>query len=430
MTSSHLGRVGWAVLVTSTVIATTISTSAMATAADPDPTGPAPAKSATPGGPDALRSKLHGLDRSTRGRQTVFVQLSGAGSADVAQANPQDSTDKAEVKERRADVARQSNAVLTTAKAEDTRAARLYTTANAIPGLAIRLDQDGIKAVAARSDVVKVSRITPKHLTNANAAALTKAYDTWKYTGNLGEGVKIGVIDSGIDYTHKDFGGAGTVAAYDAAKAASASPTWRDTLPTLAQAKVIGGYDFVGDDYYPDELTEDGSENPDYDPVAAPDTNPLDCEGHGTHVSGTAAGYGVTAAGDTFTGNYGSLTKPGLLDMRVGPGHGARRQRLRAQGVRLPGHHHLRPRSPGPGPGPQPGRRLLRPPRHRQPVARLRRHPGGRPRERRDRRAHPPRRAHGHLRRQQRRPHRHGRSAGQRGERSERGQLGRRLPAA
>ena len=320
MTSSHLGRVGWAVLVTSTVIATTISTSAMATAADPDPTGPAPAKSATPGGPDALRSKLHGLDRSTRGRQTVFVQLSGAGSADVAQANPQDSTDKAEVKERRADVARQSNAVLTTAKAEDARAARLYTTANAIPGLAIRLDQDGIKAVAARSDVVKVSRITPKHLANANAAALTKAYDTWKYTGNLGDGVKIGVIDSGIDYTHTDFGGEGTVAAYDAAKAASASPTWQGTLPPLAQAKVIGGYDFVGDDYYPDELTEDGSENPDYDPVAAPDTNPLDCEGHGTHVSGTAAGYGVTAAGDTFTGNYGSLTKPGLLDMRVGPG--------------------------------------------------------------------------------------------------------------
>ena len=37
-------------------------------------------------------------------------------------------------------------------------------------------------------------------------------------------------------------------------------------------------------------------------------------------MSGTAAGYGVTAAGDTFTGSYGSLTKQGLLDMRVGPG--------------------------------------------------------------------------------------------------------------
>ena len=217
-------------------------------------------------------------------------------------------------------MARQSNAVLTTAKAEDTRAARLYTTANAIPGVAIRLDQAGIEAVAARSDVVKVSRIVPKHLTNANTAALTRAYDTWKYPATLGKGVRVGIIDTGIDYTHKDFGGVGTVAAYDAAKAASTSPTWRDSLPALGKAKVAGGDDFVGDDYDPDELTEDGSPNPDYDPVAAPDKNPLDCDDHGTHVAGTAAGYGVTANGDTFTGNYAALTKPGLLDMKVGPG--------------------------------------------------------------------------------------------------------------
>ena len=51
-----------------------------------------------------------------------------------------------------------------------------------------------------------------------------------------------------------------------------------------------------------------------------PDENPLDCNEHGTHVSGTAAGYGVNANGSTFTGNYANLTKPGLLDMKVGPG--------------------------------------------------------------------------------------------------------------
>ena len=307
-------------LVTSTVIATTIGTSVTATAADPAPTGPAQAQPAASDGPRALKTKLRGLDTSTRGRQTVFVQVSGSGSADVAAANPEDATDRAKVRARRAAVARQSNAVLDTAKDEDTRAARLFTTTNAVPGVAIQLDQDGIKAVAALPDVVKVSRITPKHLTNANTAALTKAYDAWKYAGNLGQGVKIGIIDSGIDYTHKDFGGRGSVAAYDAAKAASTSPAWLAALPRLAKAKIAGGVDLVGDDYYPDAYTPNGDANPDYDPNPAPDSNPLDCEGHGTHVGGTAAGYGVTAAGDTFTGSYGSLTRPNLLKMRVGPG--------------------------------------------------------------------------------------------------------------
>ena len=29
--------------------------------------------------------------------------------------------------------------------------------------------------------------------------------------------------------------------------------------------------------------------------MPAPDPNPLDCNGHGSHVAGTAAGYGVNA---------------------------------------------------------------------------------------------------------------------------------------
>ncbi|RPA81822.1 subtilisin-like protein [Ascobolus immersus RN42] len=75
--------------------------------------------------------------------------------------------------------------------------------------------------------------------------------------GILGEGVTVGVIDSGVDYTHPAFGSSGKIG------------------PTNT---IIAGDDFVGDDYRGEE---DG-------PV--PDNDPMDCQGHGTHVTAIIAG--------------------------------------------------------------------------------------------------------------------------------------------
>lgn len=87
-----------------------------------------------------------------------------------------------------------------------------------------------------------------------------------------GTGVRVAVLDTGVDYTHKNLGGPGTVAAY---AAANANPTAIEpgTFPT---AKVVGGYDFVG------EVWPGGA--------LAPDPDPLDANGHGTHVADIIAG--------------------------------------------------------------------------------------------------------------------------------------------
>ncbi len=95
----------------------------------------------------------------------------------------------------------------------------------------------------------------------------------------LGQGIKVGIIDTGIDYTHAMFGGAGVVDAY----------TGND--PTLVEdgsfptAKVVGGIDLVGTAY--------DSNAPAFElHVPKPDADPLDEAGHGSHVAGTVAGLG------------------------------------------------------------------------------------------------------------------------------------------
>jgi Tol biopolymer transport system component/subtilisin family serine protease len=92
-----------------------------------------------------------------------------------------------------------------------------------------------------------------------SAPAVTGADVARSKLGYTGTGIKVGVIDTGVDYDHPDLGGC-----YG------------------PDCRVATGYDFVGDAYIAD----------DPEPVISPDSDPDDCAGHGTHVAGIVGANG------------------------------------------------------------------------------------------------------------------------------------------
>jgi len=183
---------------------------------------------------------------------------------------------------------------------------------HALNGIKIEIDRDQVAALAALPGVVEVLPVIKHRLNNAVSVPFIGAPVVWQgRPGFRGEGVKIAVIDTGIDYTHANFGGPGTVAAFQAAAAASTQPADPALFGPNAP-KVKGGTDLVGDDY--DASAAAGSPAL----IPHPDPNPLDCNGHGSHVAGTAAGFGVDAHGATYAGPYDSAAfQQGFT---IGPG--------------------------------------------------------------------------------------------------------------
>ena len=172
--------------------------------------------------------------------------------------------------------------------------------------LRVRLPADRIAEVGALPGVKRIERAPLYHRQLTTSVSFVGAPEVWSSALNAADGrdVRIGIIDSGIDYTHAAFGGSGQPEDFTLNDPTRIEP---GTFPT---AKVAGGFDFAGDAYNPDDPAH---ETPNADP------DPLDCRsGHGTHVAGIAAGMGVLTNGQTYRGEY--PPDPGASEFAVGPG--------------------------------------------------------------------------------------------------------------
>ena len=146
--------------------------------------------------------------------------------------------------------------VAVTLTEEDVRVFHEYK--NVFNGIALDISEEEAEELRSVSGVKEIHPNYPVEALLQDSVPLVNADDVWKLKDNKGEfltgkGVDIAVIDTGVDYTHPDLGACS-----------------RDQFLNGNCRKVVGGYDFYDDD---------------------PD--PMDCDGHGTHVAATAAGNGA-----------------------------------------------------------------------------------------------------------------------------------------
>jgi len=186
----------------------------------------------------------------------------------------------------------------------------LFHTSMVYAGVAVSIPAEQLDRLRALPGVARAALISPKlpsDITPSTQAGVQPIVAA--IAAATGRGLRIGMIDRGIDYTHADFGGPGTPLAFIANDPNIIEP---GSFPTAK----VDGFDFAGDNYDASALL--GSDTP------TPDADPRECmqpdahAGRGTSAAGLAAGFGVAADGTPYHGPYG----PGvdLSTLRVAPG--------------------------------------------------------------------------------------------------------------
>ncbi|WP_374603986.1 S8 family serine peptidase [Arenimonas sp.] len=169
----------------------------------------------------------------------------------------------------------------------------IYTYVHATNGVALELDAEEAALLRTMPGVASVSPDFKRRLQTDYGPGWINADEIWSgaATGSphRGEGIVVGVIDSGINRSHVAFSGAGH------ANPLGGYRGYCTTVPSACNAKLIGLWDFT--------VGNNG---------LAPGA---DTDGHGTHVA-------ATAAGAEFAGMSGVAPRANIISYKACPDDG------------------------------------------------------------------------------------------------------------
>jgi subtilisin family serine protease len=197
----------------------------------------------------------------------VIVRLSDAPAAAGTRFDSAAAAEKGRVASRRQSLAAAQDTFLDDARRagiRPTSVSRFTLLSNAV---AMTVPENRLEALRRMPGVVSVSPDTPVHALTDVSVPLIGAPEVWKKkapdgSADRGKGVTVAIIDSGVDYGHPDLGG-------------GFGPGH----------KVVAGHDFVNQD-----------------------DDPMDDNGHGTHVAGIVAAKAAGAGGITGVAPDATLT--------------------------------------------------------------------------------------------------------------------------
>ncbi|MBY8882264.1 S8 family serine peptidase [Actinacidiphila acidipaludis] len=203
----------------------------------------------------------------------VIVELSGTPAADGARLDASDSAGTARISARRQTLAAAQDTFLADARGAGVHPGSVRRFGLLSDSVAMTVHEGDLAALGRLPGVAAVVPDAPMHTLTDVSVPLIGAPEVWKRKGPdgspvRGKGVTVALLDSGVDYRHPDLGGC-----------------------LGPGCKVVAGHDFVNND-----------------------DDPMDDNGHGTHVAGIVAAKAAEPGGITGVAPDATLTAYKVMD--------------------------------------------------------------------------------------------------------------------